>query len=197
MSEIQGSNKPIGRVAVVAILIAAVVGVIALKERGEPGPHGDADNGGAGVIASGGDRPLLVDFGSDTCVPCKMMDPILEELRTEYAEELKVVFIDVKMEREAAERNGIRVIPTQIFYSAEGKELFRHEGFYSKEEILEKWKELGVDLGREGPAGPNREATSLHRPLPGARGRDRHATAAVSRGSRIHRPGDRTAAFLR
>ena len=37
-------------------------------------------------------------------------------------------------------------MPTQIFYDSSGKELFRHEGFYSKEDILGKWNELGVDL---------------------------------------------------
>jgi thioredoxin 1 len=63
-----------------------------------------------------------------------------------------VVFIDVwKNEGEGA-RHGIRVIPTQIFYDAKGKELFRHEGFFSKEAILAKWKELGVELKE--PAAP-------------------------------------------
>ena len=47
---------------------------------------------------------------------------------------------------DAAEKYGIQSIPTQIFFDASGKERFRHEGFFSKEEILAKWKELGVDL---------------------------------------------------
>jgi thioredoxin 1 len=38
------------------------------------------------------------------------------------------------------------VIPTQIFYDAAGRELFRHEGFFGKDDILAKWKELGVSL---------------------------------------------------
>jgi hypothetical protein len=46
----------------------------------------------------------------------------------------------------------ISLIPTQIFFDAAGKERFRHEGFFSKEDILAKWKELGVDLSAGAPA---------------------------------------------
>ena len=90
--------------------------------------------------------PRLVDLGADKCIPCKMMAPILEELKTEYTGKLQVDFIDVWKDPAPGQKAGIRVIPTQIFYDASGKELFRHEGFYSKEDILAKWKELGTDL---------------------------------------------------
>ena len=78
--------------------------------------------------------------------PCKMMKPILDELKQEYSEKFKVVFIDVWENPNEASGYNINLIPTQIFYDAEGKELFRHEGFYSKEEIIAKWKEFGVEL---------------------------------------------------
>jgi thioredoxin 1 len=100
-------------------------------------------------------RPKLVDLGADKCIPCKMMAPVLAELAREYAGQLDVVFIDVWKTRGEGERYGIRVIPTQIFYSAEGKELFRHEGYFAKKDILAKWKALGVEL-RE-PAAPKGE----------------------------------------
>jgi thioredoxin 1 len=90
--------------------------------------------------------PRLVDLGADKCIPCKMMAPLLAELAKEYAGQLDVVFIDVWKNREEGPRYGIRVIPTQILYDAKGKELFRHEGFYAKKDILAKWKELGVEL---------------------------------------------------
>ena len=90
--------------------------------------------------------PRLVDLGADKCIPCKMMAPILEELRTEYAGSLQVDVYDVWRDRDVGRRYGIRVIPTQIFYDASGEELWRHEGFLSKEDILTKWKELGVEL---------------------------------------------------
>jgi thioredoxin 1 len=59
--------------------------------------------------------------------------------------------VDVWENPKAGQPYGIKMIPTQIFYDAAGKELFRHEGFFSKEDILAKWKELGVNLDE--PAG--------------------------------------------
>jgi len=90
--------------------------------------------------------PRLVDLGADKCIPCKMMAPILEELKKEYAGIFNVEFIDVWKNPNAGKEYGIRIIPTQIFFDAAGKELFRHEGFFSREDILAKWKELSVDI---------------------------------------------------
>ena len=91
--------------------------------------------------------PRLVDLGANKCIPCKMMAPILEELKKEYAGRLLVEFIDVWQTPDVGKKFKINLIPTQIFFDAAGKELFRHEGFFAKKEILAKWKELGVDLG--------------------------------------------------
>lgn len=90
--------------------------------------------------------PRLVDLGADKCIPCKMMAPILKELKTEFEGQLEVEFIDVWKKPDAGKSYKINLIPTQIFYDFSGKELFRHEGFFSKEDILAKWKELGVNL---------------------------------------------------
>jgi len=90
--------------------------------------------------------PRLVDLGAGTCVACKMMEPVLEQLRTEYEGRLRVDYHDVWKEPDVARHYSIRVIPTQIFLDPSGQELFRHEGFFSKEDILAKWKEMGFDL---------------------------------------------------
>jgi len=90
--------------------------------------------------------PKLVDLGAGKCIPCKMMAPILEQLKKDYAGQLTVEFIDVWKNPDAGKPYKIEVIPTQIFYHATGKELFRHIGFYAKADILAKWKELGVEL---------------------------------------------------
>ncbi len=90
--------------------------------------------------------PRLVDLGSHTCIPCKMMAPILAELEREYAGRMIVEFIDVRENRTAASRYSIRVIPTQIFFGPDGKELARHEGFMDEAAILAKWQELGIEL---------------------------------------------------
>jgi len=81
-----------------------------------------------------------------------MMAPILDELRKEYAGQFEVVFIDVWKNKSEAQKYRIRVIPTQIFYDAAGKELFRHQGFFSKEDILRTWQEHGFDFGKTGKA---------------------------------------------
>jgi thioredoxin 1 len=90
--------------------------------------------------------PRLVDLGADKCIPCRMMAPILDELKATYTDKLEVEFIDVWKHREEAERYGVRMIPTQIFYSPDGKELYRHQGFFAKEDILAKWRNLGYDF---------------------------------------------------
>lgn len=90
--------------------------------------------------------PRLVDLGANSCIPCKAMAPILAQLRTDYSGRMLVQFIDVWKDPAAAEPYGIRVIPTQIFFAADGRELARHEGFIGREEILARWKALGVSL---------------------------------------------------
>jgi thioredoxin 1 len=100
----------------------------------------------ASAEGSAAKLPRLVDLGADKCIPCKMMAPILKELKTEYAGRMDVEFIDVWRNPDAGKAYKIKLIPTQIFYDADGKERFRHEGFFGKEDILAKWKKLGVDL---------------------------------------------------
>ena len=90
--------------------------------------------------------PRLLELGSDKCIPCKAMAPILAELKKDCAGRLDVGFIDVWKNKDAAEKYDIKIIPTQIFFDATGKERFRHEGFFSKDDILAKWKDLGVEL---------------------------------------------------
>jgi thioredoxin 1 len=90
--------------------------------------------------------PRLVDVGADKCIPCIMMAPILEELKKEYAGILDVEFVDVWKNPKAGQKYGIRGIPTQIFYDASGKELDRHMGYISKEQILQSFKKLGIEL---------------------------------------------------
>lgn len=82
--------------------------------------------------ATGSQFPRLLDLGATKCIPCKMMAPILEELRKEYAGKLKVELIDVWENPAAADPYGIEQIPTQIFFDASGKELFRHEVFFPR-----------------------------------------------------------------
>ncbi len=111
----------------------------------------------AGLAAEASKLPRLVDLGADRCIPCKMMAGVLADLKTNYVGRLEVEFIDVWKNPDAGKPYKIKLIPTQIFFDAAGKERFRHEGFFGKEDILAKWKELGVDLGAKAPAGIVRE----------------------------------------
>ena len=86
----------------------------------------------------------MIDLGAKKCIPCKMMAPIMEKMEKKYDGKAAIVFIDVWEHREQASRFGIRAIPTQIFYNADGKEASRHVGFMSEDDIVKTLSQLGV-----------------------------------------------------
>ena len=134
-----------GKIAVVLVLALLVVAVIiAKRNRSRSTPARPTATGTQERV------PRLLDLGSVLCIPCKMMAPLLEELREEYKGRLRVEFIDVKENPQAWDDYGIQFIPTQIFFDAAGKELYRHEGYFGKEDILAKWEELGVSFAPQG-----------------------------------------------
>ena len=157
------------KILIVAALAVVVVGAVALKKSKAPTDNSPAPP----LVALGGTAqgpsakaapvataklPRMVDLGAGKCIPCKMMAPILAELKRDYSERFVTEFIDVWENPDAGKPYGIEMIPTQIFFDATGKELFRHVGFYGKEDILGKWKELGVDVrGGESTANIVRE----------------------------------------
>jgi thioredoxin 1 len=134
--------KHLPKIIIVLLLVASVAAVVVLKKKENFQTVSSQSKQPSEVRK----LPRLVDLGADKCIPCKMMAPILEEMKKDYAETINVEFIDVWKNPDKAKEYGITVIPTQIFFDASGKELFRHEGFFSKEDILAKWKELGVEL---------------------------------------------------
>ncbi len=86
----------------------------------------------------------MVDLGAKSCVPCKMMAPVLEKLEKEYQGIASIVFIDVWKNREQAARFKVQIIPTQIFFDATGKEVWRHVGFMSEEAIVAQLDSMNV-----------------------------------------------------
>jgi len=144
-------NK-ITKIVIVIILTLVVGAVIALKENnsansGSKVPENPVEKATSGEIRKA--LPRLVDLGAGKCIPCKMMAPILEDLKKEYAGVFNVEFIDVWENPGAGKSYGIKIIPTQVFFDAAGKEMFRHEGFFSREDILAKWQELGIDIEKK------------------------------------------------
>ena len=91
---------------------------------------------------NGDDQITFVEIGSVKCIPCQMMKPIIDDIEKEYTGKVKVVFHDVWTPegKEKAQKYKFRVIPTQVFLDKEGKEYYRHEGFFSKNELVEVLK---------------------------------------------------------
>jgi thioredoxin 1 len=89
-------------------------------------------------------KPSLIEFGASGCVPCDMMQPILDKLRKTHADRLNVVFVHVGQEKVLAARFGIRAIPVQVFYDPNGDEVFRHEGFFAEAEVNKVLAKIGV-----------------------------------------------------
>ncbi len=136
--------KTSAKVLIVVALIALVAGAVVFKQSRLPVSTGVAS---PPATQSAAKIPRLLDLGADKCIPCKAMAPILEEMKKEYAGRLDVEFIDVWKNPDAAQKHVVEIIPTQIFFDAAGKELFRHTGFFAKADMLAKWKELGFDFG--------------------------------------------------
>lgn len=82
-------------------------------------------------------KVTFVELGSVNCIPCKAMKKIMDSLEVKYPNDLKVVFHDVWTDagKPAAEKYGIRSIPTQVFLDAKGIEYFRHEGYFPMVEL--------------------------------------------------------------
>ena len=90
-------------------------------------------------------KPTMAEFGASGCVPCDMMQPILEKFKKKYPDQLNIVFVNVRENQMMAARFRIRAIPVQVFYDAKGKEVFRHQGFYGEKEVLKQIKKIGVN----------------------------------------------------
>lgn len=152
-----GKNTAV-KAGIVLLLAVAVAATLYAKQGNAPNPESTAL---AAAPAENESKPgeseqklpLLLDLGATKCIPCKMMAPILEELKVEQAKNFRVVFVDVWDNPAEAKKHKINLIPTQIFFDADGKELFRHEGFYGKEDILGKWRELGITVNESPGSG--------------------------------------------
>lgn len=93
--------------------------------------------------------PILVTFveiGAARCIPCKAMQPIMKAVEEEYKGQVKVIFHDVWTPQGKADamKYNIRMIPTQVFLDKDGKEYYRHEGYFPKEDLVKIIKMQGV-----------------------------------------------------
>jgi len=88
----------------------------------------------------------FIEIGAAKCIPCRAMQPIMKEVAEKYKGQVKVVFHDVWTPQGKIDgmKYNIRVIPTQVFLDKNGKEYFRHEGYFPKEELIKVLKMQGV-----------------------------------------------------
>jgi thioredoxin 1 len=86
----------------------------------------------------------MLELGSVGCIPCEQMKPVMAKLSDTYKGKLEVLFIDVRSDRESAQRFGVYMIPVQVFLDRSGKEFHRHVGYYAYEEIAPVLKKAGI-----------------------------------------------------
>ncbi len=114
-----------------------------LKKIAAKPPESNTEEDFKKAMASG--KPVLVDFGANSCLPCRQIRPILKEVGKEYGEKARVLVIDVFQFQDLAKQFKVQLIPTLVFFDSKGKEAFRHLGVLDKEKIVTKLKEIGME----------------------------------------------------
>jgi len=98
----------------------------------------------AGQLDFSKHKVTFIELGADKCIPCKAMQPVMHEIAQMYKGTIQVVFYDVWKTPDYAKEYGIKMIPTQVFFDKTGDEIFRHVGFFAKDDILKMLKEKGI-----------------------------------------------------
>jgi len=124
--------------------IAATTAVAAIILPGLAGCSTAPISGSGTTFGNSAGLPTLAEFGSDTCIPCKEMQPILQDLTVQYRGRLKVMIVDVYEQPNLARQFRIMTIPTQILFDGEGKLITRHVGVWPKAEIVALLTEMGI-----------------------------------------------------
>lgn len=127
-----------------AIVLAVIAVPLLLKSR--PVKPDPAHSSVAATSRQVQRLPRFVDIGTTTCIPCKAMLGVMAELEQKYPGAMAVEFVNVHDDPDAMARFGVKVIPSQIFYDPQGRELFRHTGVMRADAIIAKWAELGFRM---------------------------------------------------
>lgn len=132
---------------VAAVVVVGLVVAIPLFLKSRRGGAGeDAAPAAARTSVQPGPLPRFVDVGTTTCVPCRVMLGVMDELREKYPDSMVVQFVDIAVEPEEAARYQVRAIPSQVFYAPDGRELYRHVGVIRADDVVAKWAELGYEI---------------------------------------------------
>lgn len=91
-----------------------------------------------------GQKVTFLELGSVGCKPCEAMVPVMQAVRERFSGQVEVVFHDVRRDPAMAGQYRVRLIPTQVFLLPDGREFFRHEGFFPLEEVEKVLAGMGV-----------------------------------------------------
>lgn len=91
-------------------------------------------------------KVTFIELGSVRCIPCQKMQIVMKSIESKYASSVKVEFHDVWTPegKPFGDKYGIEAIPTQVFLDENGKEFFRHEGYFPEEDLVKVLKSKGV-----------------------------------------------------
>ncbi len=91
-------------------------------------------------------KVTFIELGSVRCIPCKKMQPVIKSIEEKYSKQVNVIFYDVWTAegKEKSKQFVFNEIPTQLFIDKEGKEYFRHVGFFSEQEVIKMLQQKGV-----------------------------------------------------
>lgn len=88
--------------------------------------------------------PILLEFGRGWCKPCKYMKPILDDMSAAYAGKAIVMTVDMDVNKDMVRDFNIRLMPTQVFLTPDGREFRRNEGTLEREGIMQIFAQMGV-----------------------------------------------------
>ena len=132
-----------GRAALV--LVGALIGVLAFAGcGGSAGEAGPSATPAAAHSQSAAAKVTFVELGSDQCIPCKEMRPVMDGVQKAFGDQVEIIFYDVWEDPAPANEYGIQMIPTQVFLDEKGAEFHRHTGFYPQEDIEALLVEQGL-----------------------------------------------------
>lgn len=125
------------RIIVLALVAAAVAAVIAAKRLG-PGTQERPGAEGAEAV--------ILEFNSGQCPMCVEMSGVLEGLKREFGGRLDVRYIDALKYDDARKKYGITALPAQVLLDAGGNKIDKNEGVMTREEVLQRFREHGIEL---------------------------------------------------
>lgn len=133
------------RISVLVMLAALVVAVPSAPSLLSPAPAAASATENTKTVPEPGKKVTFLELGSVGCIPCEQMVPVMDAVRQKHGARVDVVFRDVRRDPAIGRQWRVVLIPTQVFLDADGKEVFRHQGYFALADVLQVLKKMGVD----------------------------------------------------